>query len=150
MSSWGVEPGGIACARAGGEWIGREVNSRSNWDVSKDPTTVGCQGGAAPTCANHKCGKGCDKVCKTGGAGGPPDMRLGGGVLSYYGDDVLAYDTLEEKWSRVGKMPYGLITSHCGTNGTHLICIGGEPRHAHNSNTETAVQIAEVTYAAAA
>ena len=113
-------------------------------------SSVGCQGGAAPTCANHKCGKGCDKVCKTGGAGGPPDMRLGGGVLSYYGDDVLAYDTLEEKWSRVGKMPYGLITSHCGTNGTHLICIGGEPRHAHNSNTETAVQIAEITYAAAA
>ena len=23
----------------------------------------------------------------------------------------------------------GCITSHCGTNGTHVICIGGEPRH---------------------
>ena len=32
----------------------------------------------------------------------------------------------------------------------HVVCTGGEPRHAHNSNTETAVQIAEVTYAAAA
>ena len=47
MSSCGVLPGGIACARAGGEWIGRLVNSRSNWDVSNDPTTVGCQGGGA-------------------------------------------------------------------------------------------------------
>ena len=32
--------------------------------------------------------------------------------MSYYGDDVLAFDTLEEKWSRIGKMPYGLVTSH--------------------------------------
>ena len=30
------------------------------------------------------------------------------------------------------------------TNQTHIICIGGEPRHGHFSNTETAVQIAAV------
>ena len=66
------------------------------------------------------------------------------------GDDVLAYDVVTELWSRIGKLPYGEITSHCGTNTSHIICIGGEPRHAHNSNTETAVQIAEITYAAAA
>jgi hypothetical protein len=74
-------------------------------------------------------------------------MRLGGGILSYYGDDVLAFDTLEEKWSRIGKMPYGLVTSHCGTNQTHIICIAGEPRHGHFGNTESVVQIAAVVYA---
>ena len=51
---------------------------------------------------------------------------------------------VEEKWSRVGKMPYGEITAHCGTNETHIICIGGEPRHGHNDNTDSVVQIAEV------
>jgi hypothetical protein len=24
---------------------------------------------------------------------GPPDMRLGGGILTYYGDDVLAFES---------------------------------------------------------
>ena len=74
---------------------------------------TGCQGGAPVGCKNGKCGKSCTKPCKPGGGGaGPADMRLGGGILSYYGDDVLAFDTLEEKWSRIGKMPYGLVTSH--------------------------------------
>ena len=45
-----------------------------------------------------------------------------------------------------GKIPYGEITSHCGTNTSHIICIGGEPRHAHNDNTDSCVQIAAVTY----
>eukprot|EP01043_Picozoa_sp_COSAG02_P064921 COSAG02_NODE_9638_length_2153_cov_2.808179_2_plen_79_part_00 len=73
-------------------------------------------------------------------------MRLGSGILSYYGDDVLAFDVVEEKWSRIGKMPYGLVTSHCGTNQSHIICIGGEPRHGHFGNTETVVQIAAVDH----
>ena len=46
----------------------------------------------------------------------------------------------------IGKIPYGEITSHCGTNTSHIICIGGEPRHAHNDNTDSCVQIAAVTY----
>ena len=73
-------------------------------------------------------------------------------MLQYYNDFVLAFDTMEKKWSRVGVLPCqpnnrhlqlsilvmacvcvccadGCITSHCGTNGTHVICIGGEPRH---------------------
>merc|ERR1712096_280484 len=79
---------------------------------------------------------------------GSPDMGLGDDVLTYYGDDVLAFDTLTNKWSRVGKMPYGCITSHCGTNGTHIIRIAGEPRHGHNGNSESVVQIAEITFLA--
>jgi hypothetical protein len=42
-------------------------------------------------------------------------------------------------------MPYGCITSHCGTNGSHIICIAGEPRHGHNGNAESVVQIAKIT-----
>eukprot|EP01044_Picomonas_judraskeda_P007378 COSAG03_NODE_790_length_5844_cov_46.596519_4_plen_53_part_00 len=45
-------------------------------------------------------------------------------------------------------MPYGEITSHCGTNETHIICIGGEPRHGHNDNTDSVVQIAKVSHLA--
>jgi hypothetical protein len=115
--------------------------------MQADNGTAGCQGGKPVGCKNGKCGKGCSKPCKPGGgaSSAPADMRLGSGILSYYGDDVLAFDTVEEKWSRIGKMVYGLVTSHCGTNQTHIICIGGEPRHGHFSNTETAVQIAAVT-----
>ena len=75
-----------------------------------------------------------------------PDMQLGSGVLTYYGDDVLAFDTVENKWSRVGKMPYGCITSHCGTDGEDIVCVGGEPRHGHNGNAEPVVQIASVAW----
>jgi hypothetical protein len=32
------------------------------------------------------------------------DFSLGGGILGYYGADVLAFDTVELKWSRVGVM----------------------------------------------
>ncbi len=89
--------------------------------------------------------------------------------LQYYNDFVLAFDTMEKKWSRVGVLPCqpnnrhlrqlsilvmacvcvccadGCITSHCGTNGTHVICIGGEPRHGHNGNAESVVQIGRIT-----
>ena len=88
--------------------------------------------------------------------------------LQYYNDFVLAFDTMEKKWSRVGVLPCqpnnrhlqlsilvmacvcvccadGGITSHCGTNGTHVICIGGEPRHGHNGNAESVVQIGRIT-----
>ena len=40
----------------------------------------------------------------------------------------------------------GCVTSHAGTNGTHVFVVGGEPRHGWNGNTETAVQVAEVTW----
>jgi N-acetylneuraminic acid mutarotase len=66
-------------------------------------------------------------------------------LWSVDGDDVLAFDTQESKWSRVGKLPYGCITAHCGTNGTHVICTNGEPRHGHNGNAESVVQIAKIT-----
>jgi len=62
----------------------------------------------------------------------------------YYDDSVLAFDTQELKWSRVGKIPYGCITAHCGTNGTQVICTNGEPRHGHNGNAESVVQIARI------
>ena len=73
-------------------------------------------------------------------------MGLGSGILTYYGDHVLSFDTWEGKWSRVGRMPYGCITSHCGTNGTHIMCALGEPRHGHNGNAESVVQIARIEW----
>ena len=77
-------------------------------------------------------------------------MAVGGGILTYYGDDVQAYDTVRREWSRVGKMLYGCITNHCGSNGTHVLCFGGEPRHGHNGNAESVVQIARITRLGAA
>ena len=57
-------------------------------------------------------------------------MRLSQqGIASYYGDTVLIFDALTRKYSRAGVLPYGLVTSHCGTNGTHIACALGEPRH---------------------
>jgi N-acetylneuraminic acid mutarotase len=76
---------------------------------------------------------------------GQGDFSMRGGILTYYNDFVLAFDTIDQKWSRIGVLPYGCITSHCGTNGTHVICIGGEPRHGHNGNAESVVQIGRVT-----
>ena len=74
-------------------------------------------------------------------------MKLGQmGIATYYGDDVLVYDTVEQKYSRAGVLPYGLVTSHCGTNQTHIFCMLGEPRHGWNSNTEPLVQVAAVTW----
>jgi len=76
-----------------------------------------------------------------------PEFRLqAGGIAPYYGDIVLVYDTEEKKYSRVGVAPYGLITSHCVSNGTHLICALGEPRHGWNANCETVVQIAKLIW----
>ena len=71
-------------------------------------------------------------------------MAIGSGILTYYGDDVLAFDTVERKWSRVGKIPYGCITSHCGSNGTHVLCATGEPRHGWYGNGESVVQIGRI------
>eukprot|EP01047_Picozoa_sp_COSAG01_P061965 COSAG01_NODE_7808_length_3047_cov_3.984396_5_plen_79_part_00 len=62
------------------------------------------------------------------------------------GDTVLVYDTLKDKFSRAGVLPYGLVTSHCGANGTHIFCMLGEPRHGWNSNTEPLVQIAAIEW----
>ena len=72
-------------------------------------------------------------------------MDLGGGVLTYCGDEVFAFDTQEQTWSRVGVLPYGCITNCCDSNGTHVVCTGGEPRHGHNNNAETVVQIGTIT-----
>ena len=59
-----------------------------------------------------------------------PEFRLqAGGIAAYYGDSVLIYDTQTRRYSRAGVMPYGLITSHCVNNVTHIICALGEPRH---------------------
>jgi hypothetical protein len=62
------------------------------------------------------------------------------------GDAVLVYDTLERKYSRAGVLPYGLVTSHCGANVTHVFCMLGEPRHMWNSDTEPLVQITEIDW----
>lgn len=42
-------------------------------------------------CKNGMCGKTCNKPCHASKS--PPDMSLGGGILTFYGDDVLAFDT---------------------------------------------------------
>jgi len=68
--------------------------------------------------------------------GAPP------GVVTYYGDNCFAYDIQSNQYSRIGKLPYGVITGHWGTNGTHIFGIGGEPSHGWNNNMETAVQVA--------
>ena len=90
------------------------------------------------------CGNQSDMAC----AGGLiPEVKLQrAGVAAYYGDTVLVYDTVERKYSRAGVLPYGLVTSHCGQNGTHLFCLMGEPRHMWNSNTEPLVQIAQIEW----
>ena len=76
-----------------------------------------------------------------------PEVKLQQeGIAPYYGDTVLVYDTLDRKYSRAGVLPYGLVTSHCGTNHTHIFCMLGEPRHMWNSNTEPLVQIARVNW----
>lgn len=77
----------------------------------------------------------------------PPEVRLQeAGVVGYYGDTVLIYDTVTQKYSRSGVLPYGLVTSHCGCNGTHIICALGEPRHMWNSNTDPVTQIAKIVW----
>ena len=50
----------------------------TNCLATADPAA--CQGGA-PKCTNNMCGKACNKPCKK--TTGPPDMRLGGGILTY-------------------------------------------------------------------
>ena len=87
------------------------------------------------------------------GPGSPviPEMALQEhGIAPYYGDVVLVFDTATGRYSRVGVAPYGLVTSHCGANETHLVCALGEPRHGWNANCETVVQIAEIDWTAAA
>jgi hypothetical protein len=62
------------------------------------------------------------------------------------GCGTAVYDALKGKFSRAGVLPYGLVTSHCGANGTHIFCVLGEPRHGWNSNTEPLVQIAAIEW----
>ena len=84
---------------------------------------------------------------KATGPGSPviPEVALQEhGVAAFYGDVVLVYDTVSRRYSRVGVAPYGLVTSHCVANDTHLVCALGEPRHGWNSNCETVVQIARI------
>ena len=69
------------------------------------------------------------------------------GIAAYYGDAVLVYDTWTGKYSRAGVLPYGLVTSHCAYNGSHIGCALGEPRHGWNSNTESVIQVAKVVWA---
>ena len=77
-----------------------------------------------------------------------PEVKLQEeGIAAYYGDTVLIFDTLTNKYSRAGVLPYGLVTSHCAYNGSHIACALGEPRHLWNSNTESVVQIAQVKWA---
>lgn len=55
---------------------------------------------------------------------GPPDMSLArdSGIVTYYGDSMLCYDTATGKYSRVACL--GVITAHWGSNGTHVIGVG--------------------------
>ena len=68
------------------------------------------------------------------------------GIAAYYGDQVLVFDTQTRRYSRVGVVPYGLITSHCVANDTTIACALGEPRHGWSANTETVVQIASINW----
>lgn len=42
-------------------------------------------------------------------------------IIDYYGDDALFYDTQENVYGRLGKVPYGTITASRVGNGTHVI-----------------------------
>ena len=56
----------------------------------KDSFRVGANSVGVPNpCKNGKCGKGCSKPCKAPHL--PPDMALGDGILTYYGDDVSSH-----------------------------------------------------------
>ena len=66
------------------------------------------------------------------------------GFVSYYGDDVLFYDSVERKYGTAGKMIYGVCTASFVSNGTHALGFGGEPTHWWNGNTESAVQLVKV------
>ena len=48
------------------------------------------------------------------------------GIAAYYGDQVIVFDTQTRRYSRVGVVPYGLITSHCVANDTTIACALGE------------------------
>ena len=69
------------------------------------------------------------------------------GGLEYYGDDALFYDTVDQVYGSLGKVPYGVVTANWVSNGTHAIGFGGEPCHGWNGNTESAVQMAAITLA---
>lgn len=66
-------------------------------------------------------------------------------VLDYYGDDALYYDAVENVYGSLGKVPYGLCTAQWVGNGSHVLGFGGEPGHGWNGNTESAIQMAELS-----
>lgn len=73
-----------------------------------------------------------------------PGTAVLDGFVSYYGDDVLFYDSVERKYGTAGKMIYGVCTASFVSNGTHALGFGGEPTHWWNGNTESAVQLVKV------
>ena len=66
----------------------------------------------------------------------------------YYGDTIWCYDSVADKYSRVGLLLYGVGTTSwikSEENGTmQLVAFGGEPMHGYKGNSETVVQVANV------
>jgi hypothetical protein len=58
-----------------------------------------------------------------------------------YGDRILCYDILEDNYSHIGVMPYGVATSPWVCDGQRLYSFGGEPAHLYTENTENVLQI---------
>ena len=65
--------------------------------------------------------------------------------MTYYGDDVLVYDSVDRVYAREGKMLSGVGTASWVSNGTHALGFGGEPAHGWNGNTESAIQMSTIT-----
>ncbi|MBN2128983.1 MAG: hypothetical protein JW741_05775 [Sedimentisphaerales bacterium] len=63
-----------------------------------------------------------------------------------YGDRILCYDLVEDNYSHVGVMPYGVATSPWVYNGQRFYSFGGEPSHGYDENTENVLQIGTVTW----
>ena len=66
-------------------------------------------------------------------------------LVTYYGDDVLVYDSVDRVYASAGKMLYGVGTASWVSNGTHALGFGGEPAHGWNGNTESAIQMSTIT-----
>jgi hypothetical protein len=61
-----------------------------------------------------------------------------------YNDVILCYDTVQDNYSRVGVMPYGVATCPWLRIGDTLYGFGGEPCHGFNDNTENVLQIGTI------
>ena len=66
-------------------------------------------------------------------------------VIGYSTAMTRSSTTRSSVYGSLGKVPYGLCTASWLGNGTHALGFGGEPGHGWNGNTESAVQMAEVT-----